>query len=112
MTLNPQRLFHALQKSGLRDFAGVPCSILDPLTTAAHSSGRYVAASVEGEALAIAAGAWLAGGQAGVVLQNSGLGNAVNPFASLLIPYRIPALLIVSWRGRPGRPHRVAPQPP
>jgi phosphonopyruvate decarboxylase len=107
MTLNPQRLFDALQNSGLRDFAGVPCSILDPLTTAAHSSGRYVAASVEGEALAIAAGAWLAGGQAGVLLQNSGLGNAVNPLASLLIPYRIPALLIVSWRGEPGRPDAV-----
>ncbi len=107
MTLNPQRLFDALQDSGVTDFAGVPCSILDPLTTAAHSTGRYVAASVEGEALAIAAGAWLAGGQAGVLLQNSGLGNAVNPLASLLIPYRIPALLIVSWRGEPGRPDAV-----
>jgi len=107
MTLDPQRLFDALQNSGLRDFAGVPCSILDPLTTAAHSTGRYVAASVEGEALALAAGAWLAGGQAGVLLQNSGLGNAVNPLASLLIPYRIPALLIISWRGEPGRPDAV-----
>src|SRR5437660_7527411 len=107
MTLDPQRLFDALQNSGLRHFAGVPCSILDPLTTAAHGTSRYVAASVEGEALALAAGAWLAGGQAGVLLQNSGLGNAVNPLASLLIPYRIPALLIVSWRGEPGRPDAV-----
>ena len=111
MTLDPQRLFDALQNSGLQDFAGVPCSILDPLTTAAHSAGRYVAASVEGEALALAAGAWLAGGQAGVLLQNSGLGNAVNPLASLLIPYRIPALLIISWRGEPGRPDAVHHHP-
>jgi phosphonopyruvate decarboxylase len=107
MTLDPQRLFDALQNSGLKHFTGVPCSILDPLTTAAHGTGRYVAASVEGEAVALAAGAWLAGGQSGVLLQNSGLGNAVNPLASLLIPYRIPALLIVSWRGEPGRPDAV-----
>src|SRR5258708_38517495 len=109
MTLNPQRLFDALQNSGVSDFAGVPCSILDPLTAAAHSTGRYVTASVEGEALAIAAGAWLAGGQAGGLLQNSGLGNAGNPLASLLIPYRIPALLIVSLRGAAGPPRSCRP---
>jgi phosphonopyruvate decarboxylase len=57
----------------------------------------------EGEAAAYAAGVRLAGGRALVVLQNSGLGNAVNPLASLLVPYRLPAVLLVSWRGQPGR---------
>ena len=99
MTLDPQRLFDALQNSGLRHFAGVPCSILDPLTTAAHGTGRYVAASVEGEALALAAGAWLAGGQAGVLLQNSGLGNCVNTLASLNIAAQIPVVMVLSHRG-------------
>jgi phosphonopyruvate decarboxylase len=63
-----------------------------------------VAASVEGEAVSAAAGMWLAGGLGAALMQNSGLGNAVNPLASLCIPYEIPVLMIVSWRGEPGKP--------
>ncbi len=109
MGLDPQRLFAALAASGIRSFAGVPCSILDHLTSAAEASDEldYLRASVEGEAVASAAGAWLAGRQAACLLQNSGLGNAVNPLASLAIPYRIPVLLVVSWRGEPGRSDAV-----
>src|SRR5438094_9179292 len=55
----------------------------------------------EGEAIAIAAGAWLAGRNTVVMCQNSGLGNAVNPLTSLNFPFRIPILLIVTWRGQP-----------
>ena len=54
--------------------------------------------------MAIAAGAWL-GGRGGVVIcQNSGLGNCVNPLTSLNLPFRIPLLLVTTWRGQPGRP--------
>ncbi len=52
--------------------------------------------------MAIAAGAWLAGRETAVMCQNSGLGNAVNPLTSLNTPFRIPTLLIVTWRGQPG----------
>ena len=52
--------------------------------------------------MAIAAGAWLAGRGTVVMCQNSGLGNAVNPLTSLNAPFRIPTLLIVTWRGQPG----------
>jgi phosphonopyruvate decarboxylase len=52
--------------------------------------------------VAIAAGAWLAGRRTVVMCQNSGLGNAVNPLTSLSFPFRIPTLLIVTWRGQPG----------
>ena len=62
----------------------------------------YVGAASEGEAVAIGAGAWLAGRGAVVMCQNSGLGNTVNPLTSLNWPFRIPALLIVTWRGQPG----------
>lgn len=104
--MQPGPLVDALLEAGFRELAGVPCSILDPIVTAAEGDAgvSYVPASVEGEAVAIAAGAWLAGGLGAVLLQNSGLGNAVNPLASLALPYRIPLLLIVSWRGEPGRP--------
>jgi phosphonopyruvate decarboxylase len=85
-------------------FAGVPCSFLTPLINRIISEPNldYVGAASEGEAIAIAAGAWLAGRNTVVMCQNSGLGNAVNPLTSLNFPFRIPTLLIVTWRGEPG----------
>ena len=53
-------------------------------------------------------GAWLAGRQTVVMCQNSGLGNAVNPLTSLNAPFRIPTLLITTWRGQPGHQGRAA----
>ncbi|MGK0359878.1 MAG: phosphoenolpyruvate mutase, partial [Bradymonadia bacterium] len=96
------QVLDALDAAGVRVVSGVPCSVLGGLVTQATAAGRYVPASVEGEAVAVCAGAWLAGGFGAALMQSSGLGNAINPVASLLQPYRIPALLIVSWRGEPG----------
>src|ERR1700710_1004059 len=89
---------------GIGFYTGVPCSFLTPLInrTASDRSRRYVAATSEGEAVAIAAGAWLAGRQTAVMCQNSGLGNAVNPLTSLNTPFRIPTLLTGRGRGKPG----------
>ena len=59
----------------------------------------------EGNALALAAGHYLATGKPAVVyMQNSGLGNVVNPLLSLIDEevYNIPVLLIIGWRGEPG----------
>jgi phosphonopyruvate decarboxylase len=85
-------------------YSGVPCSFLAPLINrvAGGGVGTYMGAASEGEAVAIAAGAWLGGRQTVVMCQNSGLGNAVNPLTSLNAPFRIPTLLIVTWRGEPG----------
>ena len=96
----------AAQKRGFDFFTGVPCSYLTPLINGVLSdrSLRYVGAASEGEAVAIAAGAWLAGRRTVVMCQNSGLGNAVNPLTSLNAPFRIPTLFITTWRGRPGEP--------
>lgn len=93
---------------GTSFYTGVPCSYLTPLIDRVASRPRtlcstpYVGAASEGEAVAIAAGAWLGGRGACVMMQNSGLGNAVNPLTSLNQPFRIPALLVVTWRGEPG----------
>lgn len=91
-------------KRGIDFYAGVPCSFLTPLMNAVIGAdrARYVGATSEGEAVAIAAGAWLAGRKTAVMFQNSGLGNAVNPLTSLNWPFKIPTLLIVTWRGAPG----------
>ena len=89
---------------GFSFYTGVPCSFLTPLINRVISNPAldYVGAASEGEAVAIAAGAWLAGRRTAVMCQNSGLGNTVNPLTSLNHPFRIPTLLIVTWRGQPG----------
>ncbi len=93
-------------RAGFDFYTGVPCSYLTPLINGVLSdrSLRYVGAASEGEAVAIAAGAWLAGRRTVVMCQNSGLGNAVNPLTSLNAPFAIPTLFITTWRGRPGEP--------
>ena len=89
---------------GFSFYTGVPCSFLTPLINRVISNPAldYVGAASEGEAVAVAAGAWLAGRRTVVMCQNSGLGNTVNPLTSLNHPFRIPTLLIVTWRGQPG----------
>lgn len=104
MSLDGQLFLDAAAARGLSFYTGVPCSYLTPLINRVASSRAlsYVGAASEGEAVAIAAGAWLAGRQTAVMCQNSGLGNAVNPLTSLNEPFRIPTLLVVTWRGEPG----------
>ena len=89
---------------GFNFYCGVPCSFLTPLINRVISDSKlnYVGAASEGEAVAIAAGAWLAGRKSVVMCQNSGLGNMINPLTSLNWPFRIPCLVIVTWRGQPG----------
>ncbi len=93
-----------LKKMGFRFFSGVPCSFLKNLINYAINDCDYVAATNEGEAVAIAAGAYLAGEKPVVLMQNSGLTNAVSPLVSLNYPFRIPVLGFVSLRGEPGIP--------
>jgi sulfopyruvate decarboxylase TPP-binding subunit len=59
-------------------------------------------AANEGDAVAIGAGAALGGEPTVVMMQNSGLGNAVSPLTSLTWVFRIPVLLIITQRGAPG----------
>jgi len=102
--------FCALLKShGFGAFTGVPCSYLSGLVELLDVTGRYLPAPNEGAALAIAAGAALAGDQMGVLIQNSGLGNLINPLTSLVMPYRIGVAVFMSLRGWPD-PARDEPQ--
>ncbi|NVJ96885.1 MAG: phosphonopyruvate decarboxylase [Alphaproteobacteria bacterium] len=75
---------------------------MGPLFAELQAEKEYVSASIEGEALAVAAGAWLSGKETAVFLQNSGLGNLVNVLSSLNRPFGIPSLLFIGWRGQPG----------
>ncbi|MFL2542352.1 MAG: phosphonopyruvate decarboxylase [Candidatus Latescibacterota bacterium] len=97
-------LLSVAKNYGFDFFTGVPCSFLTPIInrTISDRDTSYVGASSEGEAVAIASGAWLAGKKTVVMCQNSGLGNTVNPLTSLNYPFRIPTLMFVTWRGQPG----------
>ncbi|XP_068701721.1 phosphonopyruvate decarboxylase-like isoform X1 [Montipora foliosa] len=107
--LNPKDFYNALCMHGMDFFCGVPDSLLKDFcayVTAVVPKSRHVITSNEGQAIALAAGYHMATGRAGVVyLQNSGLGNIVNPVMSLAVPnvYSIPMLLLVGWRGEPGK---------
>jgi phosphonopyruvate decarboxylase len=92
-----------LAARGFRLFTGVPCSYLTPFINFVVDAPdlRYVPAANEGDAVAIATGAELGGTHAVVLLQNSGLGNAVSPLTSLTAVFELPVLLIVTWRGEP-----------
>ena len=93
-----------MRAAGFDFFTGVPCSFLTPLLNRVigEPAIRYVGAASEGEAVGIASGASLAGRKTVVMCQNSGLGNTVNPIVSLNHPFRIPTLMIVTWRGQSG----------
>ena len=93
-----------LRALGYSQFAGVPCSFFTSFLNYVINDPRldYVGATSEGEAVGITMGAALAGRKTVTMCQNSGLGNMVNPLTSLNHPFRIPTLLIVTWRGQPG----------
>lgn len=104
--IDPIAWVEAGRAEGAALWTGVPCSYLKSLIDCviSHPQLDYVPAANEGDAVAIAAGAWLGGGLGVALMQNSGLGNAVNPLTSLLEPFAIPMLLLVTWRGQPGGP--------
>lgn len=84
---------------GYTFFTGVPDSGLKPLIDEIiESSVQHVVATNEGQAVGIAVGAELAGQRSCVYLQNSGLGNVINPLTSLCIPHQITPLLIIGHR--------------
>lgn len=90
-------------------YAGVPDSQLRPLCDCLMRrfgvSERHIIAANEGNAVALAAGYYLSTGKVPMIyMQNSGIGNIVNPVASLLNEhiYGIPCIFVVGWRGEPG----------
>src|SRR5262249_35869177 len=102
--ISAEEFFAAAARHGFDFYTGVPCSFLTPLINGVlnRPALTYIGAASEGEAVAIAAGAWLAGRNTVVMCQTSGLGNAVNPLPSPTAPFPIPALLTTGGRGQPG----------
>jgi phosphonopyruvate decarboxylase len=100
--IDAQAFGESLKKLGYDFYSGVPCSFLKDLINYSINECDYVMAANEGDAVAICAGAQVAGRKTVVLMQNSGLGNAVSPLTSLNSVFRIPVLGFVSLRGEPG----------
>ena len=103
--LDQERVFKALAEHGVNFFAGVPDSYLNGFCNyaLAHCGARNIIAANEGNAVAIASGHYFATKEIPLVyMQNSGMGNTVNPLASLVDKdvYAVPMLLLIGWRGQ------------
>jgi phosphonopyruvate decarboxylase len=108
--IEARNFVEAARDRGFHWYAGVPCSFLTPFINHVLQDPllRYVSMANEGDAVALIAGMAIAGGagepqRRGItMMQNSGLGNAVSPLTSLTWTFRLPQLLIVTWRAEPG----------
>ncbi len=100
--------FDSLKANGIRGFSGVPDSLLKDFCAYVSdntSETEHTITANEGSAVALAVGQYLSTGQPSLVyMQNSGIGNAINPLLSLADAkvYGVPMLLMVGWRGEPG----------
>jgi phosphonopyruvate decarboxylase len=103
-------LAERLVASGVRFYFGVPDSVLTQFSAALDTLGGKINHTIcanEGGAIAQAIGTFLASGEVAVAyMQNSGLGNAINPIVSMASAdvASIPVLLVIGWRGEPGFP--------
>ena len=94
-----------LKNRGLDFFTGVPCSILKGVISTLERDPEitYVPAVREDAAVGLATGVYMAGRRPMVLMQNSGLGVCMNSLTSLALIYRIPLLMLITWRGYQGK---------
>lgn len=103
-----EKVYETFLRNGVDFFTGVPDSLLKNICayfTDYVAPKNHIIAANEGAAIGIASGHYMASGKVPLVyMQNSGLGNTVNPLLSLADEkvYNFPVLLMVGWRGEPG----------
>lgn len=98
------QLHQSLLRHGVNFATGVPCGVLRHIINNLINDNNimHVLANRESEAVGISAGAYLSGRCPVVYMQNSGLFTSSNDIASLLIPYKMPILFVVTYRGCEG----------
>lgn len=105
--LDQAKIYNLLVENGVSFFTGVPDSYLNGFCNYILKNApenRNIIAANEGNAIGIAAGHYIATSEVPLVyMQNSGLGNTINPLASLCDEnvYSIPVILLIGWRGQP-----------
>ena len=103
--LSSKSFIEQLRGNGFDFFTGVPCSLLSGLIAEMESDPEigYIPSVREDAGVGLCAGAYMGGKQPVLLMQNSGLGYSLNAFTSLNLIYKIPVLVIMSWRGHGGK---------
>lgn len=110
MPVDARAFVEFLSSEGIGSYYGVPDSLLKSLSAYLEEGERGVRSLVcanEGSAIGMAIGEYVSSCRAACVyMQNSGIGNALNPLVSLAAQevYSVPMLLLIGWRGEPGVP--------
>ena len=99
--MDSQVFCQTLKSRGLRFFAGVTDPTFGRACAAIGEDAniRYVPAVREDVAVGVASACYFAGSLGGVLMQNSGIGNVIDPLTSFNLLYKAPALLVAGWRG-------------
>ena len=106
--INAKYFIEQLKNLDINFYTGVPDSLMSEFSKSLHfdfNDENHIISTNEGSALATGMGYYLATGKYPLIyLQNSGLGNIINPYTSLLHEeiYKIPFVLLIGWRGEPG----------
>ena len=103
--INSQNFFGRLKEEGFNFYTGVPCSLLAGLISILENQDEfpYLASVREDAGVGLCSGAYMGGKLPVLLMQNSGFGYSLNAFTSLNLIYKIPMLVIMSWRGCGGK---------
>src|ERR1700757_3810093 len=101
---NSKLVYEALKECDIRLVSALPETWLVHLIRMAEedSDMTLVRLAKEEEGIGISAGAHLAGVNSALLMQNHGFFAAINPIISLVLLYKIPLLMLISWRGHMG----------
>ena len=115
--ISPRHFYQVFKDNGVSFFTGVPDSLLKDFCAYVDdefSASNHIIAANEGAAIGLAIGHHLSSGKVPLVyLQNSGLGNPVNPLISLASQevYSIPIILLIGWRGEMIKGKQIIDEP-
>tara|TARA_Y100000817_G_C16790422_1_gene514834 strand:- start:200 stop:715 length:516 start_codon:yes stop_codon:yes gene_type:complete len=107
LSINAESFVEILKSFSFDNIAGVPDSTFGNLFNLIDNDNdiNYFRANREDTALGIASGFSISNKNSCVIMQNSGIGNIINPLTSFNLIYNIPILIIIGWRGYGGKPN-------
>jgi len=94
-----KNIVETLEETGVNFFTTLPCEKVKQLYNLITKHFRHISLSREEEGVGICAGAYFAGAKPAMLVQSSGVGTMINALCSLTKVYRLPLLILVSWRG-------------
>ena len=112
--INPSDFLKCIKQNRINFYTGVPDSLFSGLCSFMETEKNHISATNEGSAIGLAIGHYLAKKQLPLVyLQNSGLGNIINPITSLVNKdiYQIPIVMLIGWRGEIEKGKQISDEP-